>query len=786
MDAVPVHTPERKLRHLLFALESLLQLLGGVVLVDAYEQRDEPVVKLCLRKLRRDGHLSLGLWAWVLTELAPTLPDPFVPELSELAMDGAFLRQLERLSDARNQLSHPVRAIDAAEAHERLGALRPDFDALVQSVRFLGGYHLVGVAEATAPGRLGSRAQLVPLRGRRIASRDVPLIFAPNVAHRDVLLIRKDLRSSLVLRPFFTLAPLGEADDVLVLNRFNDAGLTYYATSRPDDTVCEPLLRDDADRTLALWDWLKSSARRELRAAVVWPGNGVTPDGVRRLRGLQYGSDDLPLRELRHLATGGMAEVYVGLDPTSGVARVMKVAQDPNERGACRLITDEYRTLSRVRHEGVVTVYACPSVEGLGPCIVEELFDHPTLQEHLSHGGFAASEVDALLDRLLDAVAALHAQGIVHRDLKPANVLYDRASGVVKVIDLGIARRLDATSHPTTRVGNGTPAIMAPEQTHGGTVSPATDVYALGLTARALYCGLDALGWRHDDHTAAAIPAAMRAVLVRATHEDPAARYPDARAMRVALEEARTSTPPPESASPAQQELPAAAHVRIADGVTSILRWVQQRVDDLRVDPSPKGPIVVQPTRDEPAAQNSDGHAMLAVQGEAKNDPAPPELVRLALQDLPDAARAQLAAEVEALFRRADQRVADLRADVGYLTTVDEFKRDLLAIFDETRATLDALLQQASPSDPDEIYRLDRLGDTAHKVGAWAGAGLAVGGVVSSLGSVLGPVGALVDPTVVGAFKVARRKQRFLDACDAATAALDDARRTVLGAIQTP
>ena len=205
IDAEPAHAPERKLLHLLYALESLMQLLGSVTLVDAFESRENLSVRPLLKRLRRDTHLSLGLWGWALGELAPRLPNPFMPELTALAQSDDFKSRLERLSAERNRLAHPARAIDPDEARGRLAELRPDFDALVESIAFLGGYHLVGAPEAAQPVRRGTRAMLAPLRGRRVSSRDIPLVFEGNIAVHDVALINPAVSVALVLRPFFAL-----------------------------------------------------------------------------------------------------------------------------------------------------------------------------------------------------------------------------------------------------------------------------------------------------------------------------------------------------------------------------------------------------------------------------------------------------------------------------------------------------------------------------------------------------------------------------------------------------
>ncbi len=102
-----------------------------------------------------------------------------------------------------------------------------------------------------------------------------------------------------------------------------------------------------------------------------------------------------------------------------------------------------------------------------------------------------------ILDQILDALVAAHAQGIVHRDLKPANVLLERAGSPeesVRLIDFGVVKHLDGGPETLALITGkgrvGTPYYMSPEQWAGEAATPAADIYALGCTLFELLAGM--------------------------------------------------------------------------------------------------------------------------------------------------------------------------------------------------------------------------------------------------------------------------------------------------------
>jgi hypothetical protein len=133
---------------------------------------------------------------------------------------------------------------------------------------------------------------------------------------------------------------------------------------------------------------------------------------------------------------------------------------------------------------------------------------------------------------IAEALQTIHAAGIVHRDLKPSNVLL--ASDGPRVIDFGIARAADTTALTGTDVRLGTPAYMAPEQAMGSEVTPALDVFALGLIAYFAATGRHPFGdgsshallYRivSNEPDLTACPEELRGIVDACLAKDPAAR----------------------------------------------------------------------------------------------------------------------------------------------------------------------------------------------------------------------------------------------------------------------
>ncbi len=191
---------------------------------------------------------------------------------------------------------------------------------------------------------------------------------------------------------------------------------------------------------------------------------------------------------------GGTSVVYRAEHPVHGTVAV-KVLKEKlrQDRTALARFLREAQLGELVVHPNVIRTIECAETDaGLWYLAIEWApGDH--LEKYAKrHGQLPRPEVAHIIRQLAAAVDATHAKGIVHRDLKPDNVMYDPASGQVKLLDFGIAAQTDTgTDERLTRAGFfvGTLMYVAPESLSGELVGPAADQYSLATMAYCLLTG---------------------------------------------------------------------------------------------------------------------------------------------------------------------------------------------------------------------------------------------------------------------------------------------------------
>ena len=196
-------------------------------------------------------------------------------------------------------------------------------------------------------------------------------------------------------------------------------------------------------------------------------------------------------RVVRHIASGGMASVWLAEDELLGRLVAVKVlspglAQD--ERANRRFLREARAgaRLSECRH--VVTVYDIGEHDGR-PFMVMEHFSGGTVADRLRSGRDVPRALALRwLREAADALDCAHGHDVVHRDVKPANLLLDER-GRLAVGDFGIATVAAEASLTQTGQVLGTAAYISPEQARGQAATDASDRYALAVVAFELLTG---------------------------------------------------------------------------------------------------------------------------------------------------------------------------------------------------------------------------------------------------------------------------------------------------------
>ncbi len=208
------------------------------------------------------------------------------------------------------------------------------------------------------------------------------------------------------------------------------------------------------------------------------------------------------------LGYGGMGQVFLARDPTLERDVALKLLRRDATQSTLR---DEAKALAALNHPGIVTIYEIGDHDGQD-FITMEYLPGRSLRQLLQDtaGRTDRRALLAICAKVASAVGAAHRAGILHRDIKPENIVVG-ATGDVKVVDFGIARRLEHAQAPRTRAVSatevveilrktmpaeqgtdtivsagtqtvfGTPAYMAPEVLLGERSTEASDIYSIGI-----------------------------------------------------------------------------------------------------------------------------------------------------------------------------------------------------------------------------------------------------------------------------------------------------------------
>jgi dienelactone hydrolase len=224
-----------------------------------------------------------------------------------------------------------------------------------------------------------------------------------------------------------------------------------------------------------------------------------------------------------------------------------------------RRFLQEARAASTLNHPNIVTIYEVDEDDGT-TFIAMELIEGTPLDQLLAKGPLALPTALEYLIQITSALEAAHAHGIIHRDIKPSNVVI-AADGRAKVLDFGLAKLIEAAPHEathtsdSTRLGTilGTAAYMSPEQAQGRPLDGRSDLFSAGAVLYELLAGrrpfaadselgmITALMTR-DPAPLPNVPPAVDSIVKRALMKEPAARYPNAAAMRADLTSALAQT----------------------------------------------------------------------------------------------------------------------------------------------------------------------------------------------------------------------------------------------------
>ena len=197
-----------------------------------------------------------------------------------------------------------------------------------------------------------------------------------------------------------------------------------------------------------------------------------------------------PYRIVSQLGSGGMGVVYTATDPRLDRQVAIKLLP-PNltrDETAKQRFLQEAKAASALDHPNICTIHEINETDDGQLYLVMAHYEGETLKERIARGPLDMDDAIDIAMQVGQGLAEAHGAGIVHRDIKPANLLVTK-TGVVKILDFGLAKLAGTEGMTQTGTTLGTVAYMSPEQAKGQEVDHRTDIWSLGVVLYEMLAG---------------------------------------------------------------------------------------------------------------------------------------------------------------------------------------------------------------------------------------------------------------------------------------------------------
>jgi len=266
-------------------------------------------------------------------------------------------------------------------------------------------------------------------------------------------------------------------------------------------------------------------------------------------------------RLVARIGRGGMSSVYLARHTVIDRLAAVKIlrtelSHDPIHRDR---FLREARAVNRIQHENIIDITDYGETSEGVVFLVMEFVPGESLLSALARGPLAPLRALHVARQIATGLGRAHQMNVVHRDLKPDNVLLvhrDDGTDLVKVLDFGIAKLLDAPALTQANKVFGTPGYIAPEYAMGGALTPRSDLYSLGVVLYETVTGSLPFDSEHVGELmlkhvleppvpprsrVPSLPEGFEQLILRLLAKKPEARYTDAFHLIEALDALRDS-----------------------------------------------------------------------------------------------------------------------------------------------------------------------------------------------------------------------------------------------------